>query len=280
MSCFYDFLSLTGLFSKVALIHNRLLEVIMVDLAPVKSAKVYTVGSLNYPDRLDILLEKRFCGVVKQGYIIFYGRSRIMFVRQVFCAIISLIFLLCSCSVRTDSDKSHLGDCILISSVGEIPGDQVKVLIIDGVNNHDWEMTTKATLEATGRFKVDVSTSPRKRASKEAWEACRPKFSDYQVVLSNFNDDCEKEDGCDTLWSAETQADFLKFVREGGGFVPVHAADNAFGNWPEYNKIIGIGGWGGRKAGKSGSLLRLIDGKWQTTGSLAPRRRQPGSCLP
>jgi len=41
MSCFYDFLSLTGLFSKVALIHNRLLEVIMVDLAPVKSAKVY-----------------------------------------------------------------------------------------------------------------------------------------------------------------------------------------------------------------------------------------------
>ncbi len=84
-------------------------------------------------------------------------------------------------------------------------------------------------------------------------------------VLSNFNDDCEKEDGCDTLWSAETQADFLKFVREGGGFVPVHAADNAFGNWPEYNKIIGIGGWGGRKAGKSGSLLRLIDGKWQAT---------------
>ena len=40
MSCFYDFLSLTELFSKVALIHNRLLEVIMADLAPVKSAKV------------------------------------------------------------------------------------------------------------------------------------------------------------------------------------------------------------------------------------------------
>jgi len=47
-----------------------------------------------------------------------------MFIRQVFCAIISLILLLCSCSsVKTDSEKIHLGDCILISSVGEIPGD-------------------------------------------------------------------------------------------------------------------------------------------------------------
>jgi len=78
--------------------------------------------------------------------------------------------------------------------------DQIKVLIIDGVNNHDWESTTratKATLEQTGRFKVDVSTSPSKRASREEWEAWRPKFSDYQVVVSNFNDDCEEEDGCE-----------------------------------------------------------------------------------
>ena len=41
--------------------------------------------------------------------------------------------------------------------------DAIKVLIIDGRNNHDWVRTTescKATLEATGRFKVDVSTAP------------------------------------------------------------------------------------------------------------------------
>ncbi len=94
-----------------------------------------------------------------------------MFIRQVFCANISLIFLLCSCSSeKTDSKEIHLGGCILISPVCEIPGDQIKVLIIDGVNNHNWEMTTeatKATLEQTGRFKVDVSTSPRKRATSE-----------------------------------------------------------------------------------------------------------------
>jgi len=114
-----------------------------------------------------------------------------------------------------------------IMASASLAADQIKVLIIDGVNNHDWEMTTeatKATLEQTGRFKVDVSTSPRKRASKEEWNAYRPKFSDYQVVIGNFNNDCEEEDGCDPLWSPKTMADFEKFVREGGGFVLIHGA--------------------------------------------------------
>ncbi len=153
----------------------------------------------------------------------------------------------------------------LVTSVS-FAADQIKVLIIDGINNHDWRNTTKAnkaTLEATGRFTVDVSTSPRKRAPKEEWQAWHPNFSDYDVVLSNFNDDWER--GGATLWSEEMKADFEKFVREGGGFVPVHAADNSSADWKEYNEMIAIGGWGGRKAGKSGYLLRLIDGKWQPT---------------
>ena len=39
MSCFYDFLSLTGLFPKVALIHNLLFEAIRANFSPFKSAK-------------------------------------------------------------------------------------------------------------------------------------------------------------------------------------------------------------------------------------------------
>ena len=146
------------------------------------------------------------------------------------------------------------------------PG-RIKVLIIDGINNHDWEKTTaavKATLERTGRFEVDVSTSPRKKAPVEEWQTWCPKFSNYQVVVSNYNDDWEEEKG-ETLWSEETKADFERFVREGGGFVPIHAADNASADWAEYNEMIGLGGWGGREAGKSGFLLRLIDGTWQAT---------------
>jgi hypothetical protein len=157
------------------------------------------------------------------------------------------------------------------TDVGEAPApgptsqDQIKVLIIDGVNNHDWESTTvanRATLERTGRFDVDVSTSPRKRASRDEWEAWRPDFSAYDVVVSNFNDDCEEETGCEPLWSAQTMSDLVDYVRQGGGFVSVHAADNHDAGWAEYNEMIGVGGWGGRRAGVSGSLLRRIDGDW------------------
>ena len=137
--------------------------------------------------------------------------------------------------------------------------EKIKVLMIDGVNNHNWKETTratKATLEQTGRFAVTVSTTPGKKASKEAWAEWSPKFSDYQVVVSNFND------GGRTLWSQATKQAFVKFVHDGGGFVPVHAANNSCGDWPEYNEIIGLGGWGGRKAGKSGVLIRKNGDAW------------------
>ena len=35
-------------------------------------------------------------------------------------------------------------------------------------------------------------------------------------------------------------------MRSGGAVVVVHASDNAFPKWPEYNLMIGIGGWRGR----------------------------------
>jgi hypothetical protein len=44
-------------------------------------------------------------------------------------------------------------------------------------------------------------------------------------------------------------------VRNGGGFVSVHAADNSFPEWPEYNQMIGVGGWGGRTE-KDGPYVR------------------------
>ena len=40
---------------------------------------------------------------------------------------------------------------------------KLKVLIIDGRNNHEWQKTTpalKGMLEQTGRFTVDVHTAP------------------------------------------------------------------------------------------------------------------------
>jgi type 1 glutamine amidotransferase len=48
----------------------------------------------------------------------------------------------------------------------------------------------------------------------------------------------------------------VEYVHGGGGFVVVHAANNSFGDWKEYNEIIGLGGWGGRSE-KSGPYVYL-----------------------
>ncbi|MDZ4687020.1 MAG: ThuA domain-containing protein [Planctomycetaceae bacterium] len=123
--------------------------------------------------------------------------------------------------------------------------DPIKVLIVDGQNNHkNWPQTTpmmKQYLEQTGLFTVDVATTaPNGIDSK-----FKPEFAKYRVVLSNYN-------GAD--WPKETEQAFEQFVKTGGGFVCVHAADNSFPNWTAYNEMIGVGGWGGRNE-KSGPYL-------------------------
>jgi type 1 glutamine amidotransferase len=132
--------------------------------------------------------------------------------------------------------------------------DKLKLLILDGQNNHDWKATTpvlRSILEKSGRFDVAVSTSPSNKDPADAWNAWRPIFKDFDVVLSNYN-------GQD--WPGEVKTAFVDYVRNGGGFVVFHAADNAFGNWKEYNEIIGVGGWGGRSE-KTGPHLYWKDGE-------------------
>jgi uncharacterized protein len=128
----------------------------------------------------------------------------------------------------------------------------IKALIVDGQNNHDWKATTpvlKKILEDGGLFAVEVATTPGKN---EEMGSFRPHFSQYKVIVSNYNGEA---------WPKETREDFVRFVRRGGGFVAVHAANNSFPDWPEYNEMIGLGGWGGRNE-KSGPYLRLREGRF------------------
>lgn len=167
--------------------------------------------------------------------------------------------------------------------------EKLKALIVDGQNNHDWKGTTpvmKWILEESGRFTVDVSTTPPsaprppqaprgnltaeqkagheaalarwkaqkpeiERARKEAWQQWHPRFRDYDVVVMNYNGE---------RWPQAVSEDFVQYVRLGGGLVIVHAADNSFADWPEYNEMIGLGGWGGRNE-KSGPMVRWRDGR-------------------
>jgi type 1 glutamine amidotransferase len=128
---------------------------------------------------------------------------------------------------------------------------KIKALLITGQNNHDWQHTTpilKAALESSGRFTVEVFTTPPNRGDMSVLPT---DFTKYGVVVLNFNGDD---------WTEATKKGFEDYVKNGGGFVSVHASDNSFPDWLEYNKMIGVGGWRGRGP-QSGSMLRWRDGK-------------------
>ncbi len=140
--------------------------------------------------------------------------------------------------------------------------DKLRVLIVDGFNPyHEWQVTTplmKQILEKSGRFEVDVATVPIPKGYKPDLSGplpridsieFRPKFADYDVVIGNY---------IGPRWPEETEKDFVKFVESGHGFVPVHSADNAFADWPEYSRMCGVGGWYGRNE-KTGPHLYLDD---------------------
>ncbi|MDR1382926.1 MAG: ThuA domain-containing protein [Planctomycetaceae bacterium] len=132
---------------------------------------------------------------------------------------------------------------------------KLRAVIIDGQNNHDWKGTSpilKAALERSGRFDVDVITSPPKGGDTNEF---RPDFGKYDVVVLNYTD----FGGGDT-WSETVQRNFEKYVADGGGVVAYHAAISAFPQWTEFNKMIGIGGWCGRNE-KSGPWLYVKDGQ-------------------
>lgn len=165
----------------------------------------------------------------------------------------------------------------------------LRALIVDGQNNHDfWPKTSmmmKSYLEQTGLFTVEVARTTftwqgapydedggqtRDRRSKylkyfavaggketQAMDQpvadpdYKPDFSAYDVVISNFGWHAAP-------WPKETQLALEKFVQHGGGLVVVHAANNSFPEWMEYNKMIGLGGWGERDE-KAGPYVYLDD---------------------
>ncbi len=117
---------------------------------------------------------------------------------------------------------------------------RISVAIVDGASGgpyHNWKLTTqvmKTELEETGLFDVTVLTAP---PADGDFSHFTPDFSRYRALVMNY-------DAPD--WPAALREQFETYVNRGGGLVVVHAADNAFPNWPAYNDMIGIGGWRGR----------------------------------
>ncbi len=124
------------------------------------------------------------------------------------------------------------------AAAAQDPATPLKALIVTGQNtNHDWKVSTaalKQMLEGTGLFEVDIAESPAPGAKMGGFE---PKFASYKLVVLNY---------CGEMWPPSTRRAFSAYVKNGGGVVAYHAAAIAFAGWPEYNEIIGLGGWSNR----------------------------------
>lgn len=148
---------------------------------------------------------------------------------------------------------------------------KLKVLIVDGQNNHKvWPKSTvmlKQYLDESGLFEVEVyRTMPTWKGEQhpkyyemfsddqnfmvkkpEIDPKFSPNFDDYQLIVSNFGWRAAS-------WPLSTQQAFEAYMQHGGGFISVHAANNAFPEWLAFNEMIGLGGWGGRSE-KDGPYL-------------------------
>ncbi len=160
-------------------------------------------------------------------------------------------------------------------SKAEATAAPIPVLIVDGQNGYhgDWPKITlmmKTYLEDTGKFKVDVYRTKFLMNGKREAEFplndgkkyedfkesktdpdFKPEFAKYKLVINNFGFNAAP-------WPEETKTAFVDYMSNGGGLLSIHAADNCFPQWKEYNLMTGLGGWGGRTE-KSGPYVYYND---------------------
>ena len=181
-----------------------------------------------------------------------------------------------------------IAGAMLIAPSAAHAAEKLKVLIVDGQNNHAaWPKSTiimSEYLKETGLFEVDIARTkftwngkqeaaflplagvgPTEDLPKAKTDPdFKPDFSKYRVVISNFGFKPRRGRWKPRRPSKNTCA---KAVASS----PIHAADNCFSEWPEFNRMIGLGGWGGRNE-KHGPYVYIDrDGK-------VVRDPKPGPC--
>jgi mono/diheme cytochrome c family protein len=111
---------------------------------------------------------------------------------------------------------------------------KIPVLLIGGQNNHDWQKSNAflmAFLATQKHLVVEESNTPPAKAPKEAWAAWKPDFSKYGAVLLNYNGE---------MWPDDMKAALEKYLNDGGGVMPLHAANNSFTGWNGFEQAVGL----------------------------------------
>lgn len=141
----------------------------------------------------------------------------------------------------------------------------LKVLIVTGQNNHDWEWTTDVIekfLEETGRFDVDVTKDPR--ALFGSIDAVKK----YDLFFMNWNGE---------RWGEPAEKNFLDAVSSGIGVFILHAANNSWVGWGEWERMCGLL-WHNGVTGHGqyhAFDVDIVDRNHPVTFDMAPLKKHP-----
>jgi len=110
----------------------------------------------------------------------------------------------------------------------------IKILILSGRNNHEWQKTTPALVRM---FKDSKLFLPQVTDRPDTL-----KYDDlkkFDLIVSNWNSFPDSNFRMSNDW----ESGFLRYVKEGGGVLSFHAGSTSFYKWEDYHQI-GIGRWG------------------------------------
>jgi uncharacterized protein len=103
----------------------------------------------------------------------------------------------------------------------------ITTLLLTGANNHDWRRSApycRTLLESSGRFSVKLSEQPDEALMNTALEQTQLFFLDYNGPP----------------WSEQAQERFTARIAGGVGLVILHAANNSFPGWRDYEAMCGL----------------------------------------
>lgn len=150
------------------------------------------------------------------------------------------------------------------STVSPAGADTIRVLLLTGEHNHNWRFTSRLhadTLRATGRFAVDISDDPSAALEDSAG------LARYALIVLDYNG---------RLWSEKARENFVEAVRRGTGVVIIHAANNAFPDWAQYEAICGLVWRAGAGHGSFHAFdVRYVASEHPVTRGLADMRAHP-----
>jgi type 1 glutamine amidotransferase len=120
------------------------------------------------------------------------------------------------------------------SSYGPAGDELIRVLILSGKNNHNWQKTTPLLIRIfkdSQLFTTQITEVPDTLSYDD--------LKRYDLVVSNWNSWPDNNLRFSNNW----ESDFLRYVNEGGGALFFHAGASSFYDWDAYHRV-GIGRWG------------------------------------